>query len=146
MSQFHGAKTKGYIKNLKDGKTMKFQFNPENLHYSRGVTYADIIAPGMCYPATQFVHGNIRTFTVELFMYDKPYTGVINDNMLFIGKFLTPETNPKDYVKPPEMLFCYGYFIRRCVLEDLDILVEEMDESGRPTQARYTLTLRQVGV
>lgn len=146
MSQKVGAKTKGYIKNLKTGKTMKFQFNPENFEYSRGVTYSEIVSPGMSYPDTQFVHGNIRSFPVELFLYDKPHTRVINKFMSFIGGFLTPETNTPNYTKPPEMLFCYGYFIRRCVLEDLNIKIEEYDEWGQPTMARFTLQLRQVGV
>lgn len=146
MSTRVGAKTKGYIKNVSTGKTMKFQFNPEDFEYSRGVTYSDIVAPGMSYPDTQFVHGNTRTFPVELFFYDKPYTGLILNYMNFIGAFLTPETNPSNYQKPPEMIFCYGYFIRRCVLEDLNIKIEEYNSSGNPTIARFTLSLRQVGV
>lgn len=141
-----GARTKGWIKNLNTGVLMKFQYNPENFQYSRGVTYAEIVSPGMSYPTTQFVHGNTRSFPVELFFFDKPCTGVINKYMNFIGSFLTPETNSADYKKPPEMYFCYGYFIRRCVLENLDILIEEYDQNGQATQARFTLTLRQVGV
>lgn len=145
MSTRVGAKTKGYIKNLSTGKSMNFQFNPENFEYSRGTTYSDIVAPGMSYPDTQFVHGNLRSFPVELFFFDKPYTGLITNYMNFIGGFLTPENNPSNYSCPPEMLFCYGYFIRRCVLEDLNIKIEEFNERGYPTMARFTLTLRQVG-
>ena len=146
MSSRVGARTKGYIKNLNTGVIKRFQYNPETFEYSRGVTYAEIVAPGMSYPNTQFVHGNTRTFSVELFFFDKPCTGVINSYMNFIGGFLTPETNSANYKKPPEMLFCYGTFIRRCVLDDLSIKMEEYDPWGRPTMARFTLTLRQVGV
>ena len=145
MSQKTGAKTKGYIKNLDTGKVMKFQYNPETFEYSRGVTYAEIIAPGMAYPDTQYVHGNARAFSVELFLFDKPCTGVISNYESFIGGFLTPETNSANYKKPPEMLFCYGSFIKRCVLEELGVSVEEYDENGKATVARFTLSLRQVG-
>ena len=145
MSQKVGAKTKGWIKNLSTGVKKSFQFNPETFEYSRGVTYAEIVSPGMSYPNAQFVHGNARSFPVELFFYDKPWTGVIDSHMNFIGAFLTPETNVSNYQKPPEMTFCFGYFIRRCVLEDLNILIEEWDKKGRPIQARFTLQLRQVG-
>ena len=146
MSQLHGAKNKGYIKNLDNDNIMPFQFNPETFEYSRGVTYNDIVSPGMPYPNTQYAHGNVRSFPVQLFLYDKPSTGLIENFRNFIEAFLTPETNPSSYKKPPEMLFCYAYFIKRCVLEDLSIIDEEFDELGNPTMSRYTLTLRQVGV
>lgn len=138
--------TKGWMLNNDKGTKMSFQFNPTNLEYSRGVSYVDISAPGMAYPNTQFVRGNARSFSVSLFFYDNPSTGLINKYTNFIGAFLTPETNVKGYTKPPVMTFCYGYFIRKCVLEDLNINVERFDERGNAIQAVFTLQLRQVGV
>ena len=44
------------------------------------------------------------------------------------------------------MTFCFGYFIRKCVLENLDVNIELFDENGEPTQATLTLQLRQVEV
>ena len=137
---------KGWIKNNKTNAKMPFQYNPTTLSYSRGVTYTDISAPGMPYPNTQFVKGNARSFPVTLFFYDNPNTGVIKKYIKFFGGFLTPENNPSNYTNPPEMTFCYGYFIRRCVLEDLSINIEQMDKNGEPVQASITLQLRQVGV
>ena len=141
-----GHVTKGWIKNNNTRKKMSFQYNPTTLAYSRGVAYTDISAPGMPYPNTQYVKGNVRSFSVDLFFYDNPSTGVIKKYMNFLGGFLTPETNVSGYTKPPEMTFCYGYFIRKCVLEDLNINIERMDEDGEPIQATLTLQLRQVGV
>lgn len=146
MSNRTGAKTKGWIKNNDTGVKKSFQFNPTTLSYSRGVSYTDISAPGMSYPDTQFVGGNARSFSVPLFFFDNPCTGVIEEYMNFIGGFLTPETNVAGYTKPPTMTFCYGYFIRKCVLEDLNIDIERIDEKGEPIQATFTLQLRQVGV
>ena len=145
MSQKVGAKTKGWIKNNITGEKKSFQFNPQSLKYSRGVTYVDISSPGSQYPGTAFVKGNARSFPIELFLYDKPYTGVINSYMSFMGAFLTPENNVKGYSKPPDMTFCFGYFIRKCVLEDLDIVIEDWNENLQPVQAKFTLQLRQVG-
>ena len=145
MSTKVGAKTKGWIKNNTTGVKKKFQFNPTDLSYSRGASYVDISAPGMAYPDTQFVKGNSRSFSVPLFLYDNPYTGVIEKYMDFLNDFLTPEKNSSGYTKPPIMTFCYGYFVRKCVLEDLDILIELFDKNGKPTQAVFTLQLRQVG-
>lgn len=146
MSNRVSSKTKGWIKNNVTKEKMSFQFNPTNLEYSRGVSYTDISAPGMPYPNTQFVKGNIRSFPVTLFFYDNPQTGIIKKYIGFLGGFLTPETNVSGYTKPPDMTFCYGYFIRKCVLEDLAINIERIDENGEPIQATMTLQLRQVGV
>lgn len=138
--------TKGWIKNKDTGKKMSFQYNPTTLSYSRGASYVDISAPGMPYPSTQFVKGNARSFSVPLFFYDNPNTGVIKKYIDFLGSFLPPETNTQGYTKPPEMTFCYGYFIRRCVLEDLNISIERINANGEPIQATITLQLRQVGM
>ena len=145
MSTKVGATTKGYIKNLISGEVKKFQFNPESFEHTRGATYSEIVAPGMSYPDTQFVHGNAKSFPVELFFYDKPCSGVIESYRKFIEDFLPPEKNNANFKKPPEMLFCYSNFLRRCVLEELTIRIEEGDSKG-PTMARFTLQLRQVGV
>ena len=145
MSTKVGAKTKGWIKNNSTGKKKSFQFNPTTLGYSRGATYTEISAPGMSYPNTQFVKGNSRTFPVTLFLYDNPSTGVIKKHLDFLNGFLPPETNKSGYTKPPDMTFCYGYFIRKCVLEDLSVVIEQIDENGEPVQATLTLQLRQVG-
>lgn len=146
MSTNVGAKTKGWIKNNDSGEKMSFQFNPTDLAYSRGASYVDISAPGMAYPDTQFVKGNVRNFAVPLFFYDNPNTGVIKKYIEFFEGFLTPESNTEGFTVPPTMTFCFGYFIRKCVLEDLSILIELMDDEGEPIQATMTLQLRQVGI
>lgn len=144
--QFSKAQYHGFIKNLNTQEIRRFQFNPEKLEYSRGVTYSDSISPGMAYPETQFSHGNIREFETELFMYDPYCTGLIKEYMCFLGTLLTPETNVPNYSRPPELLFYFGYFIRRCVLTKLNISNEWLDEQGTPLMTRFQLTLRQVGV
>jgi hypothetical protein len=146
MSTKVGAKTKGFIKNNDSGAKMSFQYNPSGLDYSRGASYSDISAPGMAYPNTQFTKGNARNFSVPLFFYDNPSTGVIKKYIDFFDGFLPPETNTSGYTKPPTMTFCLGYFIRKCVLEDLGVSIEQFDEHGEPIQAKITLQLRQVGV
>ena len=130
-----GAKTKGYIVNCNNNKSMTFQFNPTTFQHSRGATYSEIVAPGMAYPTLQFIHGNSRTFSIELFMHDRPHTGIITRYEKFLNGLLPPQKNKKNYKKPPEILFCYGSFIRRCVVENLDTLIEEYDDEARPIQA-----------
>lgn len=144
MSSKVGARIKGYIKNLNTGRIMRFQYNPETFEYSRSATYVELVAPGMSYPTTQYVHGNSRSFPIELFLYDKPYTGVIDRQKSFFEGLLPPEYNNINYTKPPMVLFVYGSFIKRCVVEELNVKIEEYDSWGRPTMARFNLSLRQV--
>ena len=146
MSSKVGANIKGYIKNLDTNGILKFQYNPESFEYSRGATYSEISAPGMSYPSTQYVRGNSRSFPIELFLFDKPYSGVIDTQIAFVEGLLPPETNSDNYTKPPEVLFTYGNFIKKCVVEELSVKIEEYDIWGRATMARLNLTLRQVGV
>ena len=148
VQQLSNAKTHGFIQAEDTGKLVYFQINPEKLQYSRGINYVDNSSPGMSYPKVQFVGGKSREFQVELFMYDRQLEpcGIIKDFMSWLGEFLTPEVNLDWYTKPRTMLFCYGYFIRKCVLTDLDIEITDMDEAGTPTMATFTLTLKQVGV
>lgn len=146
MSTKVGARTKGWIKNNDSGKKLSFQYNPSGLDYSRGASYSEISAPGMSYPETQYTKGNASSFSVPLFFYDNPNTGVIKKYLEFFEGFLPPEENNDSFTKPPIMTFCYGYFIRKCVLEDLSVSIVLIDENGEPIQANITLKLRQVGV
>ena len=146
MSSKVGARTKGYIKNLDTGILMKFQYNPESFEYSRSATYVELVAPGMSYPTTQYVHGNSRSFPIELFLYDKPSTGIIERQQTFFEGLLPPEHDNNDYTRPPTVLFVYGSFIKKCVVEEFNVRVEEYDSWGSPTMARFTISLRQVGI
>ena len=139
-----GAKSKGYLKNLDTSLIMKFQYNPETFEHSRGATYAEIVAPGMSYPELQYVHGNARTFSVELFLFDKPYTGTMDNLIGFLEELLPPEDNDTDYTKPPKVLISYGTFVKKCVVEDLQIKAEEYDSSLNMVVVRANITFRQV--
>lgn len=145
MSIKESAKTKGYLKNLSSGSIMKFQFNPETFSYSRGVSFSEIISPGMAYPRTQYTHGNAKTFSIDLFFFDKPHTGLIEKKIAFIEKLVPPESNPSKMKKPPSVLVCYGSFIQKCVVENYGVTIEEMNESGGILQATVSLSFRQVG-
>ncbi len=145
MSSTIGAKVKGYLKNLDTGEILKFQYNPETFEHSRGATYSDIVSPGMSYPDAQYVHGNAVTFSIELFIFDKPYTGVYAHFLKFLQDFLPPEMNNSTFKKPPEALICYGNFIKRCIILEIAEKIEEYDEQGNEVNARITLSLRQVG-
>ena len=148
MSKFNAnskAKTRCYTIRNDNNKRMTFQFNPTSVPYSRSANYATIDSPGMSYPLTQYVGGNVREFSFEVFYYDRPYSGKINKARKFLEGLLPPEKNKKNFKKPPTFTFAYGYFVRTLVLEQLDVNDEWLNEDGQPLMTRFTLTVRQVG-
>lgn len=148
MSKFNSdskAKTRCYILRNDNNKKLTFQFNPSSIPYSRGANYSTIDSPGMSYPLTQYVSGQVREFSFEVFYYDKPYSGKINKARKFLEGLLPPEKNKKNFTKPPTFTFAYGYFVRTLVLTNLDVNDEWLNEDGQPLMTRFILTVRQVG-
>lgn len=139
------AKTRCYVIRNDNNKKLTFQFNPTSIPYGRGANYSTIDSPGMSYPLTQYVGGQVREFSFEVFYYDKPYSGKINKARKFLEGLLPPEKNTKSFTKPPTFTFAYGYFVRTLVLTHLDVNDEWLDEDGQPLMTRFTLTVRQVG-
>lgn len=139
-----GAKTKGYIKNKDTGVIKNFMFNPSELQFERGATYSEISAPGLSYPLIQYVRGNIVTFSVPLYIYDKPYSGEVQVWEEFLNSFVPPTTNVSGYTKPAEMLFVMGNFIRDCVVDSLNTHYTNFTGDLLPNEATFTLNLRQV--
>ena len=139
------AKTRCYIINNDTGKKLTFQFNPTTVPYSRGANYGTIESPGISYPLTQYVGGKVREFSFEVFYYDNPYSGKINDARNFLEDLLPPEHNKSGFKKPPTFTFAYGYFVKTLVLLDLQVQDDWLDSDGRPINTIFTLTVRQVG-
>jgi hypothetical protein len=140
-----GAKTKGWIKNKDTGELMSFQFNPEKNTYGRTAVYKTIGSAGTDYPLTAFIRGEARTFSVPLFLYDRPYTGYIPQIMSFLNKLLPSESSGiVRYNAPPVVTFCYGRFIKDCVVESMEVEEQEFDGELDVIQSSVTLTLRQV--
>ena len=140
----HGARVKGLVMNMETKVPYMFQYNPTILEHSRGAEYAEISAPGSSYPVMQFIKGNARDFTVELFLYDHLYAGTVTTAEEYFKKFLPKENNRNRYSKPPIMLFYYGTFIKKCILTNMAITIERHNDLGLPLQARLRLDLRQV--
>lgn len=140
------AKSRSYIINNDTGEKLVFQFNPTSVPYSRGAEYSEIKAPLMSYPLTQYAGGTSRSFKVELFMYDRPSSGKIEEARLKLESYLPPEYNDPEFIKPPSLTFAFGYFVKKCVLEQLEVNDELFDENGNPTQTRFTLSLKQIGI
>lgn len=147
MSAFNAdskASTRCYIINNKTNERLVFQFNPTNIPYSRSAKYTTIESPGMSYPLTQYTGGDVREFNIDLFYYDRPYSGKIKKAREFLEALMPPETNTATFV-PPTFTFAYGYFVKTLVLVQLQVNDDWLDSNGNPIMTKFTLTVRQVG-
>lgn len=148
MSKFNvnsTAKTRCYIIRNDNDKKLTFQFNPSAMPYSRGAKFSSIESPGMSYPLTQYVGGEVREFSFEVFYYDNPYTGKIKTARQFLEGLLPPEKNKTKFTKPPSFTLAYGYFVKSYVLLNLAVQDDWLDGDGNPIMTRFILTVRQVG-
>lgn len=140
------GKSKCHI--IAKGRRFTFQYNPTAIPYSRTAKYTSIESAGMSYPLTQYVGGDVREFTFDVFYYDNDdgYSGgKINRARKFLESLLPPERNVSGFKKPPVFELAYGYFVRKCVMVKLDVEDTWLDSNGQPIMTTFTLTVRQVG-
>lgn len=140
-----GALIKGSLTNLETSTTMYFQFNPEEIKYSRSAEYSSIKSPGMQYPTFYFVNGGEKTFTLELFMYDNPSKGKIKRYEKFFETLLPDEDNTNAFKKPSEALYVLGNDAFKVVLNSFEVKHEMWDKYMNPTQSRFTMSFTKVG-
>lgn len=138
------AKTRCYLVNNDTNKKLTLQFNPTKVDYGRTASYGYISSPGMSYPLTQYLGGEGIDFSLDLFYYDKPYSGLITNFMTFIKGLMPPEKNKKSFKRPPTVTLAYGYFVKTYVVTGYQVKDEELDSKGRPVMGNYTISIRQV--
>lgn len=138
------SKTKCHLIRDDTKERLTAQFNPTSIPYSRSVNFTEIKSPGMNYPLTQYSGGNAREFDIELFFYDRPYSGKIDRARKYLLGLLPPENNKSGFKKPPTFTFAYGYFVKKLVVTSLDIDDQWLDEDGHPIMTTFKLSVRQV--
>lgn len=137
-----GAKTKGYIKNLATGGIKHFKYNPTSYNTGRTVTYTEITGCGSSYPKFQYVGGSAKSISLDLFLYG--FNGEPKDMINFLNSFLPIEKSGVKFVKPPLMLFAFGNYIKKCILEDFSESYLEFNEDLSPRSVQITLQLKVV--
>ena len=137
-----GARTKGYIKELKTGKMKRFLYNPSTFSDSTTVKYNNIESPGCSYPLTQYISGGEMTISVEIFLYDRHKHSKVPEYISFFERFLPKKG--KRFSPPSPLLFVFGDYIERCVLVSMERNYQMMDSNLRPVQATIKLSLKKV--
>lgn len=135
-----GAKTKGYIKNLKTGSTKKFMFNPNTVSYSRQSDIKALDSPGVNYPVLVYGSMSERTIDVSLFLYGSSTPSYIS----FLEGLQPSTAKNTSGVKHPLALFVIGKKVRKVVVTDITVEETRWDKNLKCTEATVKLKMAEV--
>lgn len=115
-------------------------FNPEEYTLSKDINYARIGVPGLNSPVVQFVHGNLQTLEMELFLdtYEahtdvRARTRQVTDLLI-----VDPQTHA-----PPVLLFTWSSLSFVCVLAKVSQRFIMFEPDGTPVRARLQVTFHE---
>jgi hypothetical protein len=148
---------KGYL-TRKDNQSIQvpFLFNPKEFSVEKSNQYAEVNIPGLSSSIFQFVRGNSRTITLDLFFdtYEQGtdvrlYTDQITgwDGGITYSKL---SGGPKglmdidsDLHAPPVCLFVWGSFVFQCIIERVSKRFTMFLHDGVPVRATLNVTLKE---
>ncbi len=145
------ALEKALVTNTVTGERIPVMFNPEEYTVNKDINYAQAAIPGLSAPLLQFVHGNMATLEMELFLdtYEKHAEGsrVLNqageDVRTLTAKItglmaIDPTTHA-----PPVALFTWGSLSFTCVLARASQRFVMFLPTGIPVRARLHVTFNE---
>lgn len=131
-------------------------FNPKELSVEKSNQFAEVNIPGLSSPIFQFVRGNARSVTMDLF-FDTYEKGI--DVRLFTDRITGWDAGsmfsslPKaakglmdidsDLHAPPICIFIWGAFIFQCIIERVTKKFTMFLPIGIPVRATLTVTLKE---
>lgn len=114
-------------------------FNPPNYDLSKTNQFAEIKIPGLQSSVLQFVNGDAKTLSMELF-FDTTDTGVdVRTRTLAISNLTEP--NPVTHA-PPRLLLLWGSLAFSCFLISVRQQFEYFNALGMPQRAKLTVQFK----
>jgi nucleoid-associated protein YgaU len=115
-------------------------FNPEEYTLSKDINYARIGVPGLNSPVLQFVHGNLQTLEMELFLdtYEAHTDVRLRTTQLTDLLTIDPQTHA-----PPVLLFTWSSLSFICVLSKVTQRFVMFLPDGTPVRARLQVTFNE---
>jgi nucleoid-associated protein YgaU len=131
---------KATITNLQTGDQIPVMFNPEEYSLDLGNTFAEIGIPGLKAPPIQYVRGNARTLKMELFFDSTDHGGDVRVATKRLTDLL--EQDPRTQA-PPILLFTWGGFGFKCVLESVGQRFTMFLDDGTPVRATLSVSFKE---
>jgi hypothetical protein len=145
------ALEKAVITNTVTGEAIPVMFNPEEYVLNKDNNYAQIGVPGLGSPLLQFVHGNLQTLEMELFLdtYEehRENNRTLNQAGDDVRKLVRRVTGllsiePSTHA-PPILLFTWGSLSFTCVLARANQRFIMFLPDGTPVRARLQVTFNE---
>lgn len=115
-------------------------FNPEEYTVNRDNNFAQQAIPGLSAPILQFVHGNMQTLEMELFVDTYEAGGDVRDLTTKIMRLM--DIDPATHA-PPILLFAWGSLKFTCVLARASQRFIMFLPTGIPVRARLNVTFNE---
>lgn len=131
-------------------------FNPKELSVEKSNQFAEVAIPGLSSPVFQFVRGNARSVTMDLF-FDTYEEGT--DVRIFTDRITGWDagsmfSNLPGFAKglmdidseihaPPICLFIWGAFVFQCIIERVSKRFTMFLPEGIPVRATLSVTLKE---
>lgn len=133
------ALEKAYI-TPEGGRRIEALFNPTQYNLDQGNQIAEIGVPGLGSPILQYVRGNARTLSMELFFdtYERQADVRRHTDAIYGLLAIDPETHA-----PPICLVVWGDFSLRCVLERVGGRFTMFLTDGTPVRATLNVTFKE---
>ena len=115
-------------------------FNPEEYTLSKDINYARVGVPGLSSPVLQFVHGNLQTLEMELFLdtYEAHTDVRLRTKRIVDLLAIDPQTHA-----PPVLLFTWSSLSFVCVLGKVTQRFVMFLPDGTPVRARLQVTFNE---
>jgi nucleoid-associated protein YgaU len=139
---------KAYLKRKDNGNKIPFLFNPKEFSVEKSNQFAEVNIPGLSSPILQFVRGNARTITMDLF-FDTYEKGL--DVRIYTDQITGWEAGEKKGLMdidsklhaPPVCIFGWGSFQFQCIIERVSKRFTMFLPDGKPVRATLNVTLKE---
>jgi len=124
-----------------DEDPIEVRFNPTQYSLDHGNQIAEIAVPGLSAPILQYVRGNIRTLSMELFF--DTYEEQADVRREYTDKIYGLLQIRRETHAPPICTFQWKDFSFRCVLERVGGRFTMFLEDGTPVRATLTVSFKE---
>jgi nucleoid-associated protein YgaU len=134
------ALEKALLTNETTGDKFTVLFNSEEYTVNKDNNFAQQAIPGLSAPILQFVHGNMQTLEMELFVDTYEAGGDVRDLTTKITRLM--DIDPATHA-PPILLFTWGSLKFTCVLARARQRFIMFLPTGIPVRARLNVTFNE---
>lgn len=134
------ALEKALIINTQTHEQIPVMFNPEEYALDKSNAFAEIGIPGLANPPLQYIRGNVQTLKMELFFDTYESKTDVRVHTRRITALLDNDPISK---APPVLLFSWGRFNFKCVLESVAQKFTMFLRDGVPVRATLSVNFKE---